>query len=174
MFRTIPRYEEAGLGLPYSVILIDSAEEEIDDVTGQPVGVIVPDTEKLVAAVAIARALDPARLDGREVRFVRHVLGMTSTAFAEALNMSKETFSRWENNRQELGEWADKQVRLFAILKLGPHVPCLEINADDVIGMRVSHREPDQWPHMEFRRSLVATGQCAGMEEWDTCELLAA
>ena len=103
MFRTIPRHEEDGLGLPYPVVLIDGAEEEIDDTTGEVVGVSIPDMEELVAAVVLARVLHPLQLDHREVRFIRQVIGMRAKDFAQALDMAPETFSRWENGKQELG-----------------------------------------------------------------------
>ena len=60
MFRTIPRHEEDGIGLPYPVVLIDSAEEELD-ASGAVVGLSVPDLEGLAVSVAVARGAGETR-----------------------------------------------------------------------------------------------------------------
>jgi DNA-binding transcriptional regulator YiaG len=93
MFRTVDRYEEDGLGLPYAVTLIDGAEEQIDDDTGKVIGISIPAMETLVAAIAVTRASIPVQLSGDEVRFIRGVIGMGSKAFAESLEMDPSTFS---------------------------------------------------------------------------------
>lgn len=152
MFRTLKRHEEDGLGLPYPVVLVDSAEEEVDDATGEVVGISIPDMEKLVAAVAVARVMNPLQLDGAEVRFLRHAIGMSGAAFAEALNLDAATLSRWENGKQSVGEWADKQVRSYALLALRDNAPGFPADASAFISMRVLPREPGQWPTIELRR----------------------
>jgi len=168
VFRTIPRYEEDGLGLPYPIILIDGAEEEIDDASGEVVGISVPNTEELVAAVAITRALHPLKLDGSEVRFIRRAIGMQSKDFAVSLGMDPATFSRWENNKQECGGWADKEVRMAAVIALADQVPGLTVDAKDVIGLRIIPREGGEWPRIEMRlvrHEADASGETAG--GWD-------
>ena len=106
MRRVLPRYEESGLGLPYPVVLINAAEEHAD-AAGNVLGVSVPDLEGLVAAVAVARAFLPVELTGSEVRFMRKVIGMSAKDFAEALKLDPASLSRWENNKQTLGGWAE-------------------------------------------------------------------
>ena len=173
MFRTIPRYEEADLGLPYPIILIDSAEEEIDPTTGDRIGVSVPDMEELVATVAVARALIPLRLDGQEVRFMRQAIGMTASAFAEALDLDKATFSRWENNKQTVGGWADKQVRFFVLTTLRDKVPELSAQGKDVVEMKVVDAPPNHWPIIELRRVPAHDGANDHNDVWDTLPLAA-
>ena len=173
MFRTIPRYEEISFGLPYPVMLIDSAEEEIDDATGDIIGVSIPDMEKLVACLAITRALIPQRLDGQEVRFMRLALGMTATAFADALQMDKATFSRWENNKQSLGAWADKQVRLFVVLALSQLASSSKTNPGDLIRLQVIDRQPDQWPHIALKRTAGLGNPQNGPDEWGSMPMAA-
>jgi hypothetical protein len=132
MFRTITRYEEDGLGLPYPVVLIDSAEEETD-ASGAVVGVSVPDLEGLAAAVVVARCLNPLQLAGEEVRFIRDVLDMTARDLAEALGLDHATLSRWENGKQAVGGWADRQVRYVTLLMLHDRVPGLHVDPKDAI-----------------------------------------
>ena len=174
MFRTIERFEETGLGLPYPVILLHSAEEEVDETTGIAIGVSVPELENLVASVALTRALDPMQLCGEEVRFIRHAIGMSATALADALTLDKATFSRWENGKQEVGEWADKQVRQIAVIELGPQVPCLSVNPQDIVRLRTRKRRAGEHPHIEMRRVLVAARESScGVEVWDMLPLAA-
>ena len=183
MFKTIDRYEETGLGLPYPITLIDGAEVEIDDETGVEVGVSVPDLEQLAAAVALARVLHPVQLAPEEVRFVRFVLGMTATALADELSIDKATHSRWENGKQTCGEWVDKQVRRIAVIKLAPLVPCLSIDPTSVVGLRIAQMPPgmwphmpaDMWPHIEMHRvpaKAEATTECHA-EAWDPLPMAA-
>ena len=174
MFRTVERFEETGLGLPYSVVLLHSAEEEVDDVTGEVVGISVPDMENLVVSVALTRALDPMQLCGEEVRFIRQAIGMSATAFADALTLDKATFSRWENGKQELGEWADKQVRQIAVIELVRKVPCLSIDPKNIVRLRTRKPQKGEYPHIEMRRVQIGSGEpCAGEEAWDMLPLAA-
>jgi DNA-binding transcriptional regulator YiaG len=174
MFRTLPRHEEDALGLPYPIVLIDGAEEELNE-AGEPVGVSIPDMEELVAAVALARVLDPLQLDGREVRFIRHVIGMQAKDFARALDMSPETFSRWENGKQEVGGWADMGVRMAAIIHLRERAPGLSLDTKDVTGLRIRRRAEGEWPAIEVRRIHHGAGRSDGASEaWDAPRLAAA
>jgi DNA-binding transcriptional regulator YiaG len=71
----------------------------------------IPDLEGLARAVAIARALNPACLTGKEVRFIRRTLDMTQKEFAEKMELAPETVSRWENDRNGVGGMSEKLVR---------------------------------------------------------------
>jgi len=151
MFRTIDRYEDQSLGLPYPVVLLDGVEEEIDDATGERIGISIPHLEDLVATVAIARILHPLQLDGAEVRFIRRVIGRSAKDFAAVLEMAPETYSRWENGKQTVGAWADKQVRLAAIVVLWEKVARVSADAESVVNMHPRPRTPGDVPNMEIR-----------------------
>lgn len=174
MFRTIERYEETGLGLPYPVVLLDGAQEEINH-AGERVGVHVPDMEGLVACIALMRALHPQALDGREVRFIRRVLGRSAKDFAEALVLDAATLSRWENNKQAVGGWADKQVRLAAVAVLKDRVPGLSLDTKAVFGLRIQQAPEGHWPQLEVRRVHHADAMHRhGAQDWDAALPLAA
>ena len=168
MFRTIPRHEEDGIGLPYPVVLIDSAEEELD-ASGAVVGLSVPDLEGLAVSVAVARALHPWQLAGSEVRFLRHVLDLSGRQMAQALGMDHATLSRWENGRQELGGWADKQVRYVVLLMLHDRAPGMRADAKDAVRLRIVPRPPGAWPVFEMRRVHGAES----VEGWDRMRVAA-
>lgn len=144
MFRTIGRYEDTSLGLPYPVVLINSAEEEIDDETGERVGVSIPNMEGLVATLAVTRAFHPVQLDGAEVKFIRRAIGMSAKSFAESLALAPETLSRWENGKQVVGDWADKQVRMAAIILLGDRAPASKVDPKAIIGLRSRPQRPGE------------------------------
>nr|WP_294510071.1 helix-turn-helix domain-containing protein [uncultured Rhodopila sp.] len=151
MYRRLDRYEDESLGLPYPVVLLDGVEEEIDDETGERVGISIPHLEDLVATVAIARVLRPLQLSGAEVKFIRRVIGRSAKDFAAALHMAPETYSRWENGKQAVGEWADKQVRLAAIVVLREKVARLNADVDAVVNMQIQPSTADELPYLEIR-----------------------
>jgi DNA-binding transcriptional regulator YiaG len=73
--------------------------------------VAIPDMDGLVRSVAIARALNPVRLAGPEVKYLRRVLDMTQVDFAKAMDLTGETVSRWENDARGIGGTCEKLVR---------------------------------------------------------------
>jgi len=156
VFRTIHRYEETGLGLPYPVFLIDAAEEEIDEATGRRVGLSVPDTEGLAAAVAVARSLHPRWMDGSEVRFIRRVIGMTPRDFSVAFDLDPVSFSRWENGKQQVGAWADRHLRMTAIIMLRDRIPALSIDPKAVLSLTIDESSQSAWPRISLRRAASA------------------
>lgn len=168
MFRTVDRYEEDGLGLPYPVTLIDGAEEQIDDDTGEVIGISIPAMETLVAAVAITRARIPVQLSGDEVRFIRGVIGVGSKAFAEALEMDPATFSRWENGRQTVGAWADKQVRMAAVIMLADRIPGLSIDPKEIVKLHILPAPEGFVPQIEMVLRHVPTANGSAGDGWDT------
>jgi hypothetical protein len=172
MFQTIQRYEETGLGLPYPVVLIDSAEAELD-ASGEVVGVAVPDLEGLAAAVVVARCVNPLQLAGEEVRFIRDVLDMSGRELAQAMELDHATLSRWEHGKQPVGAWAEKQVRHIALLSLLDRVPGLHVNPKDVVGLPVVPRAPGEWPQITMQRVVVQTAGGATGAGWDNFRLAA-
>lgn len=73
--------------------------------------VAIPDMDGLARAAAISRALNPVRLAGAELKFMRRVLDMKQTEFAKAMDVSAECVSRWENDAREIGGGSEKLVR---------------------------------------------------------------
>lgn len=165
MFETIERYEENGLGLPYSITLINAAERLVEN--GEPVGVRVPDLEGLAASVAISRCLCPLQLAGAEVRFVRQVLGMTQRKLADALEIdAAETISRWENGAKGAGGYTEKLLRAVAVMVLSPRVPGVVVPPDAIALLRIQPRAPDQWPRIEATRVRVRHDGAQSLE-WE-------
>lgn len=104
---TLPFHKENLMGLP--VVLKDAAVVEIDAAGDETA--TIPDMDALVAAIAVNRCLEPRKLAGGEIRFMRKALGMTQSAFAETLEIDPATVSRWGNDGQVLGGFAEKCLR---------------------------------------------------------------
>jgi transcriptional regulator with XRE-family HTH domain len=170
--RVLERYEENLLGLPYPVTLINAAEEVAHPKTGEILGIAVPGVEELAAAVALALCLMPVRLTGAEVRFIRRTLGMSGQELAEAVGMDPATLSRWEHDKQAVGGWADKAIRMAAVLQLQDRAPGANIHPEDVVTLRPAPRAPDAHPVIEVHRAQTE-GQDAEpvVKGWDAAVL---
>jgi len=94
------------------VIVANAVQEVIDD--DNETSVEVPDIESLSAAAAVVRCLTPIRLLGAELRAIRKIAGWTAAELAAKMGekTSWETISRWENEKQPMGGYAEKVFRL--------------------------------------------------------------
>ena len=153
------------------IILTESAEEELD-AEGNRVGISIPEMEALVAAVAVTRALIPVQLSGAEVRFIRKAIGLSAKDFSGGLDIDPATYSRWENDKHQVGAWADKQVRMAVIIKLADRVPHLSVDRQSIVEMRITTRQGHEWPKIQMRR-VPRFDAGAKSEEWDTLPLAA-
>jgi DNA-binding transcriptional regulator YiaG len=93
--RILPAYVDRLMGV--RALLIESAFEVEHDGTK---GIVVPDVNGLQIAAAVARAIVPAKLTGKEIRFLRKAIGMRAADLARFLDVTAETMSRWENDRE--------------------------------------------------------------------------
>lgn len=68
-----------------------------------------------------ALAFKPARLTGREIRFIRHYFEMTTTKFASRFDVSFAAVLKWEkigNNPTKMNWTTEKDLRLFVLSRL--------------------------------------------------------
>ena len=61
--------------------------------------IVVRNIKKVHSVIALGIALQPARLSGAEVRFLRKAMRMNIIEWASRIGIAPETFSRWENGR---------------------------------------------------------------------------
>ncbi len=169
MTQTLDRYEEKLMGLPYPVVLLDAAEEVTHPKTGKVLRITIPEAEEMAAAVALALCFIPTRLTGAEVRFIRRVLDMTGKDFASAVEMDRATLSRWEHGKQEVGAWADKAVRMAAVLQLQDRAPGSSLRPEDVVTLHFAPRDPELHPQIEVRRTPRSTQSrtASPVQGWD-------
>jgi transcriptional regulator with XRE-family HTH domain len=175
MTHVLDRYEEKLAGLPYPVVLLNAAEEITHPKTGVVLGIAVPDAEELAAAVTLALCFMPVRLSGAEVRFIRRVMGMTGQELASAVEMDPATLSRWEHGKQDVGGWADKAVRMAAVLRLQDRAPASSLRPEDIVSLRFAPRPADTHPTIEVHRvGSEHAGAESEVKGWDAEVLRAA
>ena len=132
--KRIPEYDATvEMGTP--VTLIDAVIEHDDG------SVEIPNLDTLLSTLAVARVLDPGQLAGAEIRFLRHVLDLTGSEFAEKIGLSnKSVVSRWENDKVRPGGYTEKVIRQLILNLLGEHAPGIEIGANAIPGMKIRLR----------------------------------
>ncbi|MDP2599904.1 MAG: YgiT-type zinc finger protein [Deltaproteobacteria bacterium] len=76
------------------------------------------DQEKLNAIIARVLIFKKDPLNGKELRFLRTYLGLSSAMFAMRVGLTKETVSRFENNKFPISKTLDVLVRSLVANKL--------------------------------------------------------
>ncbi len=138
--RRKPEYD-ATVEMGFPVTLIDAAIEHDDG------SVEIPNLNTLLSTLAVARVLDPGQLVGTEIRFLRHVLDLTGSEFAEKIDLSnKSVVSRWENDKVRPGGYTEKVIRQLILNLLGMHAPGIEIGANAIPGMKIQPRKISEGP----------------------------
>ena len=79
----------------------------------------VPAVSQLEGALAHALVSKRARLTGVEIRFLRKYLGLSATAAARKMRVTKETMSRWETGLRQISPQNDILLRLIVASKMG-------------------------------------------------------
>lgn len=116
--RVVSSYDADLLGAPFSVFLDDSVQEERCSSCGTKLRTVIPDVEGLLHTVAMVRAIEPRKLTGGEIRFVRKAMGWKSKDVARHLELRAEHLSRCENGSRTLSPMSEKWFRLFVIAKM--------------------------------------------------------
>ena len=81
--------------------------------------VAIPHLDALLKLIAETIVKKPGRLTGDEVRAVRSYLELSGTEFAELMDATPATVSRWENNKTPVGRTADLLLRAIVMLHHG-------------------------------------------------------
>lgn len=109
--RTVAEYEYNLLDVPFKVVLANSVVERICSKCGRRSGVAIPEHQQLESLIAVSRITDSRKLSGREVRFLRKVLGLSSRELADELGLAPETLSKIENGRTPIGNSYERILR---------------------------------------------------------------
>ena len=154
------------------VRLVNAAIRETCGACGEAT-IEVPDLDGLARAAAMVRALLPLRMTGKDVRFLRRALDMSGREFAEAMELTPETVSRWENGLRGLGGYTDKLLRHNICALLHKDTPAIVYDPADITRMRIVDTPEDfALPPLEFRRVVMKDKQEAA-EAWDQLPLAA-
>ena len=149
----LPEYEIDLGGL--RVKLVNAVIREVCEACGDAT-IEIPDIGGLARVAAMARALLPLRLNGEEIRFIRKALDMNGREFAQAMELTPETVSRWENGVPGVGGYVEKLLRHNVCALLHSKTPAIVYDPVSITHMRIINTpEGFVLPTLEFRRVLV-------------------
>jgi transcriptional regulator with XRE-family HTH domain len=152
--RTLAVYRDDLMGIP--VVLLDSAVQEKCEKCGMVLATIIPDLDGLIAAVAVTRAMEPAKLTGQEIRFLRKAMDISGKALAEVLEVKPETLSRWENSKDVMGPTSEKLLRMVTVGMMCRKAPAVDSDLQSIVEMRIqSVRSNLELPEMVFERIKI-------------------
>ena len=133
-FEIIESHQTEIIGI--EVVLHNSAERvkcrDCHDET-----IMIPNMAGLIAAIAMLRVLNPIKLKGSEIRFIRKSLGLSAKKFASILEVSAESFSRWENDKSPISSVYEKLLRIFAAKNLQEKAPAIDMDIDTLVHMHI-------------------------------------
>lgn len=153
----VKEYRDDGLiGLP-GVVVLDAARKYVCEDCGEENGISVPDEEGLEAAAALVRVGLPVALRGHEIRFLRRALGLTAAQLAEYLPATKESVSRWENDKQPIGAQSEKILRLLVARMLRDRAPAIGFDELAILKGKIEAVDPKRGrePKLWFRRVRI-------------------
>jgi len=131
----VEAYEEKLMGIP--LILFNAIEQEKCEGCGDVLKTTIPDFEGLVSAVAVTRIKHALKLDGTEIKFLRKALGVTAKKLAGDLEVTPETFSRWENGKDPIGPTSEKLLRTFVGDELSINAPAIYYDPKEIRELRI-------------------------------------
>jgi transcriptional regulator with XRE-family HTH domain len=110
-------YEASGLRAPFKVILENAVKVEVCEKCDARLGTYVPDMEGLFHAVVFARALEPRKLNGAELKFMRQAMNWKAKEVARHLGISAEHLSRCESGDKVMALGTEKMFRVYCLLR---------------------------------------------------------
>jgi len=163
----VEEYKDDTLGIP--VVLKNSVIREVCTECGEKT-IEIPGDDKLAAAVAITRILIPVRLNGQEIRFLRKAMGLKSKELAKKMGAEPATMSRWENNGQACGGYADKVLRHTVGALLRDQAPAIDFDPKQLVNMKFigDAEETPLLPLVFERVKLKEHGDLS--VEWETMD----
>ncbi len=90
----------------------------------------------------------PSRLAGAEIRFLRKSLGWSGADFARHIGVDPATVSRWETGAQDMGQVAERCLRL--LVSVG--TPVQDYSLDDLAELGDGQARTDS-PPLRLKRS---------------------
>lgn len=172
-----PEFEAGGLKAPFRVILDHAVKTETCKKCGTLLRYYIPDMEGLFHAVAFSRSLEPRRLAGAEVRFMRKAMGWKAKTLAQHLGVSAEYLSRCENGQKTLSVTTEKLFRLYVLLQTPDKSALTDLNLSEVFKIIEVNPVWDASQELVFhfvRRPIVDEPVTESDEKWRKEPLKAA
>lgn len=165
----VPAYEADGLGAPFRVVLEHAVKIDTCVKCGNVVGTYIPDMEGLLHAVVFSRALEPRKLGGPEVRFMRKAMGWKAKDLAKHLGITAEYLSRCENSQKVMSLGIEKLFRIYALLRTPDKAALKELNLSELFDLIQIDSLWDITKTLVFhfvRRPVVVEPVTEGDEKW--------
>lgn len=108
----------------------------------------IPRIEELNRTLAGAIIRKPTRLSAAEIRFLRKSLGWSGGDFARHIGVDPATVSRWETGAQDMGQVADRFLRLLVSVR----TPVENYSLDDLADLRDAP-PPRDTPPLKLKQS---------------------
>ena len=131
----LPTFQTNEVGIP--LILNNSVEGTVCKKCGAVLSHAIKYPDRLIAAAAVARVLEPEKLTGSEIKFLRKALKEPARVLADLLQVAPETISRWENDERPMNPQSEKLLRIYVGLTLGQHAPAVDFNPEQVLALDI-------------------------------------
>jgi DNA-binding transcriptional regulator YiaG len=113
--RVVDQFEAVDLGAPFKVILHKAVTVTFDPKTGNAVKYSIPNLDGLLRTIVFTRTLEPRKLSGPDVKFVRKALGLKQKELAQRIEITAEHLSRCEAGQLVMSPTTEKLLRIFAV-----------------------------------------------------------
>lgn len=143
-------YTECGLKSIYLV----GGHEIVESPTG--CHVTIKDIDGLHKVIGQCLIYNKKDLDGDEIRFLRHELGLSQTLLANLLDVSEQAINRWERGKSNINKPAEALIRVLyaehikdkgGIKRMLRRIVDLEDQADETLTLR--KRSGQKWESSE-------------------------
>ena len=149
MTATMESYQYTECGLDY--VYLVGGYDIVESPTGRHVTITdIDGLHKVIGQFLIHKKKD---LDGDEIRFLRHELGLSQAILAGLLDVSEQAINRWERGKSNVNKPAEALIRaLYAehineksgIKRMLKKIVDLEEAMDDRLML---HATDDKWEH---------------------------
>ena len=135
--KLLDRYD-ARVELGYPVFVENGAIQYEDQ------SVELPERVALSATVAVARALLPVQLCGKELKFLRKALRLTGEQLSDAIDAGgASVVSRWESDKTAMSGYVEKVIRQLVVDELRDRAPGVEIPKAAISRMKIRARQDE-------------------------------
>lgn len=151
--RKMPEYRTRDFGIP--LVLVDAAMQEVCEECKHIGEIHIPNAPGLIAAAVVYRASLAQKLTGKEIRFLRKSLQMSSRRLAELLSITAETLSRCENDKAPMNPTTEKVLRVLAASSLASAAPAIPFDPKDIVSMKIASMRTIGEEETEMKFGLV-------------------
>lgn len=132
-------YHATEFGAPFDIFLVNSVFLRASS-RQSTVDHNIPDLPGLKLAIVIERILVKRGLSGSEIKFLRKLLGFNAQVMYRVIGMSREHYSRIENNVVSMPSWIEKLLRIF-MLRSALDTSNYNVHTKyDILSMAFSHQ----------------------------------